>query len=61
MLFGVLAALLMPSKARPPDIDASPITATMLRRGVSPCRVVATAMPRAADMELEACPAMKVS
>ncbi len=42
-------------------MDASPITATTLRPGVSAFMREATAMPRAAEMELEACPAEKVS
>ncbi|OPZ43711.1 MAG: hypothetical protein BWY95_02177 [Bacteroidetes bacterium ADurb.BinA104] len=38
----------------------SPITATT-RLDVLPLRLLATAIPRAADMELEACPLVKES
>ena len=47
-------ALLSPSKANPPDIDASPITATVRRFSSSGVSLAAMAIPRAADMELEA-------
>ena len=47
------AALFNPSNANPPAIEASPITAITLRR-FSPFRREEIAMPRAAEMELEA-------
>ena len=52
-LLGVSEALLSPSKASPPLIAPSPITATTFRSGC-PCCKAATLMPRAAEMELEA-------
>ena len=52
-------ALLSPSKAIPPVIEPSPITATTFLS--SPLTLAATAIPIAALMELDACPAVKVS
>ena len=60
MSLGVLETLFKPSKARPPLIAPSPITATMLR-SLCPVSRAATAMPSAAEMELLACPQVKVS
>ena len=57
----MLAALFIPSKANPPAIDASPITATTLRRGDSFFSSDATAIPNAAEIEFEAWPAANVS
>ncbi|CCZ37897.1 uncharacterized protein BN707_01789 [Bacteroides fragilis CAG:558] len=59
-LFAVDEALFRPSKASPPLMDPSPITATTWRSR-SPFRSAATAMPSAAEMELEACPQVNVS
>ena len=59
-LLGVLDTLFSPSKASPPLMLPSPITATTCR-SFSPLRSAATAMPSAADMELEACPQLNVS
>lgn len=50
----LIDALLSPSNASPPLIEASPITATTLRRGLSLFSSEAIAIPRAAEMELEA-------
>ena len=52
-------ALLRASKAMPADIAPSPITATHLRP--SPLRLAATAMPSAAEIEVEECAVPKVS
>ena len=57
--FGIDDTLLSPSKARPPLMAPSPITATTLRS--APVCFSATAMPNAAEMELLACPHTKVS
>ena len=46
-------ALLRPSNAKPPLMEASPITATMLRLG-SFFIAEAIAMPKAADIEFDA-------
>ena len=59
-LFGVAEALFNPSKASPPLIEPSPMTATMCL-SVSPFSFAATAIPKAADIELDACPHVKVS
>ena len=59
-LLGVSLTLLSPSKASPPLIAPSPMTATTCL-SVSPRCIVATLMPRAAEMELEAWPQAKVS
>ena len=52
-LFAVDEALFNPSKASPPLMDPSPITATTWR-SFSPFLSAATAIPNAAEMELEA-------
>lgn len=57
---GVEDALFSPSKASPPLIEPSPITATTCRF-CSPFKVAATAIPNAAEMEFDACPHVKVS
>ena len=54
--FGLDEALLRPSKASPPDMAPSPMTATTLRLSFD-----ATAMPSAAEMLFEAWPQMKAS
>ena len=53
-------ALFSPSNANPPLMEPSPITATIWRP-VSPFLSAATAMPKAAEMELDACPQVNVS
>ena len=53
-------ALFNPSKASPPLMLPSPITATTWR-SFSPFLAAATAIPKAAEIELEACPQAKVS
>ena len=58
--FGEDDTLLMPSKASPPLIAPSPMTATTWRSSC-PVFFAATAMPSAAEMELEACPHVNVS
>ena len=58
--FGDDDTLLMPSKASPPLIAPSPITATTCRLALS-VRFAAMAIPSAADMELDACPHANVS
>jgi len=60
-LLGLMDALFNPSKANPPAMDASPMTAMTFLSFCSCFSCVAMAMPNAADMELEACPAMKAS
>ena len=52
-LLGVLEALFNPSKASPPLIEPSPMTATTLRES-SPFLAAATAIPKAAEIEFEA-------
>ena len=52
-------ALFSPSKARPPVIEPSPITATTCR--FSPRSSAALAMPNAAEIDTEACPPPKAS
>ena len=59
-LFGFDEALFSPSKARPPVMAPSPITA-MTWRSFSPFKAEATDIPKAAEIELEACPAIKAS
>ena len=59
-LLSVDEALLSPSKANPPLMEPSPITATTWRFS-SPFFLAATAIPKAAEMEFEACPQVKVS
>ena len=61
MLLLLIEALFSPSKASPPLIEASPITATTLRFTASLFTCEAIAIPRAAEIELEAWPAVKVS
>ena len=56
--FGVLEALFSPSNAKPPLIAPSPITATTCRWSLC---LAATAIPNAAEIELLACPHVKVS
>ena len=51
--------LFKPSKAKPPLIAPSPMTATTLRFFFK--ALAATAMPMAAEMELDAWPQVKVS
>ena len=53
-------AWLRASKAMPPVIEPSPITAMWLRLSL-PCRCAATAIPNAAEMEVEECPVPKES
>ena len=53
MLLGVSLVLLRPSKAKPPLMEPSPITATTWR-STSPFFRAATAIPKAAEMELDA-------
>ena len=60
MSFGVDETLFNPSKAKPPLIEPSPIIATTWRSLCSK-RLAATAIPSAADIELDACPQAKVS
>ena len=60
MSFGVEDTLFSPSNANPPLMEPSPMTATIWR-SVSPLLAEATAMPKAAEMELDACPQVKVS
>ena len=57
-LLGVEEALFNPSKARPPLMEPSPITATTWRLS-SPFRAAATAIPNAAEIEFDACPHVK--
>ena len=59
-LFDVADALFSPSKASPPLMEPSPMMATTWRLA-SPFLAAATAIPRAAEIELEACPHVKVS
>lgn len=59
-LLGVSLTLLSPSKARPPLMAPSPMTATTCL-SVSPRCMAATLMPSAAEIELEAWPHAKVS
>ena len=59
-LLGLIAALFKPSNANPPDMDASPITAITFW-SFSCFRLAATAIPKAAEIELDACPAIKAS
>ena len=59
-LLGVEDALFSPSKANPPLIEPSPMTATTWRFS-SPLRAAATAIPRATEIELDACPQVNVS
>ena len=56
---GLCDTLFSPSKASPPLMAPSPMTATTLRP--LPWALAATAMPSAADTELEAWPQAKVS
>lgn len=68
---GVDDTLLSPSKASPPLMAPSPITATTClgpllpdaagQSPARPSRCAATAMPKAAEMELEAWPQVNVS
>ena len=51
MLLGVLETLLSPSKASPPLMAPSPITATVCLSSL-PVFLAATAIPNAAEMEL---------
>ncbi len=60
-LLGLLDALFNPSNASPPLIEASPMTATVLRCSCPGVVLSAMAIPKAAEMEFEACPATKVS
>ncbi|CUQ29333.1 Uncharacterised protein [Segatella copri] len=60
MSLGVLDTLFSPSKASPPLMAPSPMTATTCL-SVSPFSRAATAIPSAAEMELLACPQAKVS
>ena len=60
MSFGVDDTLLRPSKARPPLMAPSPITATTCLLAF-PVFFAATAMPSAAEMLLEAWPHVNVS
>src|SRR5574344_255019 len=57
---GVEDTLFSPSKAKPPLIAPSPIIATICL-SLLPSFLAATAIPKAADMEFDACPAVKVS
>ena len=57
MSLSVVDTLFRPSKASPPDMAPSPMTATTLRS----VPLAATAIPRAAEMLFEACPHIKVS
>ena len=59
MLLGVEETLLRPSKASPPLMLPSPMTATTWRSIC--CCSAATAMPSATEMLLEACPQVLVS
>ena len=59
-LLGVAEALFSPSKASPPLMEPSPITATTCRL-FSPCFLAATAIPKAAEIEFDACPQVNVS
>ena len=52
-------ALFSPSKASPPVIEPSPMTATT--RYFSPRSSAALAMPKAAEIDTEACPPPKAS
>ena len=52
-------ALLRASSAIPPVIAPSPITATIF--SFVPCKSLATTMPSAAEIEVEACPVPKAS
>ena len=58
-LLGVDDTLFSPSKASPPLMAPSPMTAATCLP--LPSAFAATAMPSAADMEFEACPHGKVS
>ena len=59
MSLGLDDTLLSPSKARPPLIAPSPMTATTWRFCLE--SLAAIAMPKAAEMELEAWPQVNVS
>ena len=60
MLALVMPTLLRASKAWPPVSEPSPMTAMCLRVSL-PCMREATAMPRAAEMEVELWPVPKAS
>ena len=55
----MLPALLRASKAKPPDKAPSPIILTTLNLSLS--KSLLTAIPSAAEMEVDACPAPKTS
>ena len=55
----IAPALFIASKAMPADMAPSPMTATHLR--LSPLDFAATAMPSAAEIEVEECAVPKVS
>ena len=59
-LLSVEETLFSPSKAKPPLMEPSPMIATTWRL-FSPRCLAATAIPNAAEMELDACPQVKVS
>ena len=59
-LFGCVQTLFRPSKAKPPVIEPSPMIATTCC-SCSSFSVAATAIPSAAEIDVEAWPAIKVS
>ena len=59
-LLGFAEALFKPSKANPPVIAPSPITAITCL-SFSPFRDEATDIPIAAEIEFDECPAIKAS
>ena len=59
LMFSMSPALLSASNAMPADIAPSPITATVLRSSLR--ARAATAMPSAAEIEVDECAVPKVS